>query len=304
MMSMKSKLITIILISIDITLAAAILLHSKNIAVLNPQGIIASKERELFIIGILLSCIVVIPVYILTIAIIFKYHEDNTKATYTPDWDHQRSLEFIWWGIPSAIILILSVITWISSHDLDPYKSLASTTKPMTIQVVALDWKWLFIYPGQDIATVNLVEFPEKTPIDFEITSDTVMNSFWIPNLGGQIYAMPGMSTQLHLMADTTGSFPGSSANISGKGFSGMTFTAKAVSQSDFVAWLQKVKQSPNTLTTNSYAQLAKPSTNVPVSVYSHEQSSLYDTIVMKYMTPTQPNPSLTMPSMKGGSME
>ena len=211
-MGIRSKLVIFILILVDIIILSWILLHNNNIAVLNPAGIIAEKEKNLIVIVTLLMFIVVIPVFALTIFIAYTYRESNTKATYSPDWDHNRILELLWWGIPCAIIFVLSIFAWQSSHDLDPYKPLNSNTSPITIDVIALDWKWLFIYPQQHIATVNLIEIPLNTPINFIITSDTVMNSFWIPNLGGQIYAMPGMSTQLHLMSDKTGSFYGSPA--------------------------------------------------------------------------------------------
>jgi cytochrome o ubiquinol oxidase subunit 2 len=156
----------------------------------------------------------------------------------------------------------------------------------MTIQVVSLDWKWLFIYPEQHVASVNFVQFPTDTPVNFAITSDSVMNSFWIPQLGGQMYSMPGMLTQLHLSADTAGDYTGASANISGEGFAGMKFTARASSQADFDKWIHEAKNSSNTLDKNTYDQLAKPSKNNPASYYAKVQEGLYDTIMMKYMTP------------------
>ena len=164
------------------------------------------------------------------------------KAKHAPDWEHNYIAEYCWWGVPIVIIVILAVTTWKSSHDLNPFKPIESEKKPLAIQVVALHWKWLFIYPEQGIATVNFVQFPEKTPINFEITSDAPMNSFWIPQLGGQIYAMPAMRSKLHLIANEIGSFRGVSANISGKGFAGMTFTAKSSSEEDFDAWVQSGK--------------------------------------------------------------
>src|SRR5476649_775967 len=178
-----------------------------TIAVLSPKGQIADKERHLIILATLLMLIVVVPVYVMMFVIAWKYREGNTKARYTPDWDHSNGLEFLWWAIPMAIIAVLSVITFKSSHELDPFKALSSTKPPITIQVVALQWKWLFIYPNQNIASVNYFRMPANTPVDFEITADSPMNSFWIPQLGGQIYAMPGMSTELHLMADGVGKY-------------------------------------------------------------------------------------------------
>lgn len=280
----KSKFLFFILILIGLVVSVTLFLNTHNIAVLNPKGLIALKERKLLITATFLMFIVVIPVFIITFAFAWKYRANNTKAKYSPDWDRHKVAEFIWWGIPCVIILTLSIITWKKTEELDPYKPLGGNANPMVIQVVALEWKWLFIYPEQNIATVNFVQFPEQTPINFEITADAPMNSFWIPELGGQIYAMPGMRTKLHLIAHEKGVFRGSSANLSGRGFSGMVFMAKATSQEDFNGWVQTVKQSSQFLDLSEYHQLAKPSAYLPVSVYSLKEGSLFDQIVMKYM--------------------
>lgn len=286
-MNKKSKLAFLILLVLGLVALAVWYFHGRSIAVLDPQGPIALQERNLIGFAVLLSLLVVIPVFTLTALFAWRYREGNTKATYSPELDHSRVAETIWWLIPSALILILSVVAWNSSYQLDPYKPLASANPPLTIQVVALNWKWLFIYPQQHIATVNFVQFPAQTPLNFEITADAPMNSFWIPQLGGQIYAMPGMSTQLHLMANQNGSFRGSSANISGEGFSGMNFTAKASSRSDFDQWVRSVQQSPNSLSPTTYRQLVKPSQNNPVASYTADDVSLYTTIINAYMLPT-----------------
>lgn len=280
-------------ISIGVVLGAAIiglfvvLLSGVDIAVLNPKGIIADQQKSLIVFTVLLSLVVVVPVFILLFVISWKYREGNTKAKYTPDNDHNTALEIVWWGIPIAIILLLSVITWKTSHELDPYKALESDTKPLTIQVVALQWKWLFIYPEQGIASVNLLPFPEKTPLNFLITSDAPMNSFWIPSLGGQVYAMSGMTTKLHLMADSVGTYKGSSANISGEGFAKMKFDANSLSRDDFDAWVSKAKSSGNMLSDKTYATLAAPSTVDSPSAYTLQSKDLFTNILMKYMTPT-----------------
>lgn len=267
--------------------AAAIFIGTHNMAVLNPKGIIADRERQLMFIAIGLGLLVVIPVYIMTIVIAVKYREGNAKKRkYNPNWDHHRGLEFTWWAIPSAIIIFLAILTWTSSHQLDPYKPLASKTKPLSIQVVAMDWKWLFIYPEQNIASVNYAQIPLNTPINFDITSDAPMNSFWIPQLSGQIYAMPGMSTQLHLMANQAGSYTGVSANISGNGFAGMTFTTRTDTWQKFDEWVAKVKQSPKNLSFAEYDKLAAPSKNNPIAYYSSAAHGLYDYTVMKYTVP------------------
>ncbi len=257
-----------------------------SIAVLSPKGMIAMKQRDLFVTACWLMLIVVIPVFILTLAFAWKYRARNSKAKYTPEVDHNHVAECFWWGVPCIIIAILGVITWKSSHELSPYKPIETGKKPLEIQVVALQWKWLFIYPEQGIASVNFVQFPEQTPLKFSITADAPMNSFWIPELGGQIYAMPAMKTQLHLIANEVGDFRGSSANLSGDGFAGMTFTARASSQEAFDAWVQSARQSPKQLSGEAYAQLASPSENNAAAVYLLTQGDLFDRIVMKYMEP------------------
>jgi cytochrome o ubiquinol oxidase subunit 2 len=285
-MAKTHKLLLGGLLAVAAVIAVAVYLQGHDIAVLNPKGTIAHKELRLIVFGSLLSLVVVIPVFVMTFWIAWTYREGNTKARYSPDWDHSRLAESIWWAVPMLLILILSVVTWLSSRALDPFRDLESHTKPMTIQVVALDWKWLFIYPEQDIATVNFVQFPAGMPVDFEITADAPMNSFWIPQLGGQIYAMSGMSTHLHLMADAPGDFRGSSANISGRGFAGMKFTARASSETDFKRWVNGVKQSPTPLSRVTYSQLARPSENAPLTQYAGTEPDLYNLIVMKYMVP------------------
>lgn len=299
-MKRRTRIVIIILAVLAVISLLIGYLHGHNIAVLEPAGLIADKERNLIIIGVVLSAIVVIPVYIMTASIAWKYRESNPKATYQPDWDHSRLYETIWWGIPMIIITILSVVAWQSAHDLDPFKPINSKVPPLNVQVLSLDWKWLFIYPQQNIASVNLLGIPENTPINFNLSSDTVMNSFWIPNLGGQIYTMPGMSTQLHLIANKIGSYYGSSANISGTGFAGMAFRAKAMSSTDFASWVHFVQSSPNTLSMTAYHKLAKPSVDNPVSYYSSVANDLYNTTVVKYMV--APNQSMSG-MMAQGSM-
>lgn len=253
---------------------------------LYPKGMIASSERELMITAILLMLIVVIPVFFMTFWFAWKYRESNTKAKYTPDWAHSTILEIVWWTVPCIIIIILGTITWISTHDLDPYKPLDVPGKPITIEAVALDWKWLFIYPEQGIATVNFVEFPANTAVNFKITADAPMNSFWIPQLGGQIYAMTGMQTKLHLIASEPGDYSGTAANFSGPGFSGMHFVARAATDADFDAWLAEVKKSPNQLSVAAYKELAQQSEDNPVTYYSSVEGDLFNAIIMKFMMP------------------
>jgi len=280
-----------------------------KIVLLNPRGVIAYKEFDLMLTALALMLVVVVVVFSFTFLIVWKYRVGNrTSKPYSPEWDHNVKIELVWWAIPLCIVIFLSVITWTSSHDLDPFKPIASNIEPITIEVVALDWKWLFIYPQEGIATVNMIEFPAQTPINFVITSDAPMNSFWIPQLGGQIYAMPGMSTQLHLESFGVGTYDGLSANISGAGFAGMKFRANSVSQADFDQWVANVKQSPNILGQSQYAALSAPSQNVPVTLYSAVDKSLYNDAIMKYMMPQGSSASDTqdmqdMPGMSGMTM-
>jgi cytochrome o ubiquinol oxidase subunit 2 len=289
-----------VFVLIILTLVGVLLTHL-NLTVLTPKGVIAEKERNLMIIGTLLSVVVVLPVFFMLFFIAWKYRASNTKARYEPEWDSNRALESAWWGIPCVIILILGVVTWQSTHALDPYKALDSPNTPIKVQVVSLDWKWLFIYPDLHIASVNFLQFPVNTPVNFQLTSDAPMNSFWIPSLGGQIYTMTGMSTQLHLMADTKGDYHGASANISGVGFAGMQFVARASSKTDFDKWVREAQHSNNLLDASQYATLVKPSQNNPATSYRLMQSNLYDTILMKYMAPDTTN---TMPDMPGMEMK
>lgn len=283
----KSVVLKFVLVSLYVVALVgviAFLLQGQNVAILAPQGTIADQQRSLMIIATGLMLIVVIPVFVLTFGIAWRYRASNKKATHSPDWDHNNVLEGIWWGLPCVIIAVLAVLTWTSSHALDPYRPLETAKEPVKIQVVALQWKWLFIYPEEKIATVNYVQFPEDTPVNFQITADAPMNSFWIPNLGGQVYAMSGMTTKLHLMADKVGSYDGSSANLSGKGFSGMRFTAESVTDTDFANWVQDVKRKAVPLSAATYDTLAKPTENAPRAYYNLAQTSLYDTIINKYM--------------------
>jgi cytochrome o ubiquinol oxidase subunit II len=278
---------------------AVVYLRGVSIPVLQPRGDVAAKERQLMIFALLLSVIIIVPVFALTFMIVWRYRVSNKKqATYRPNVDGGRVLEATWWLIPSVLILILSVLTWRSSHELDPYQPLRSGVKPLTVQVVALDWKWLFIYPEQRVASVNLVQFPAGTPVNFQITSDAPMNSFWIPQLGGQVYAMSGMQTQLHLMANKNGDYRGSSANISGKGFAGMNFTARASSQADFNTWVTAAQHSPHILDQSSYETLAKPSQANPRTTYALADKTLYNDIIMKYMMPGHSGGDMSMDGM------
>lgn len=285
-MSKKQKLFMGAAALAILGLVAGRFIAESNIAVLQPAGLVGQKEKSLIVFATLLCLIVVIPVFAMTFYIAWKYRSSNKSATYQPNWDHSLKIESVWWGIPLVIITVLAVAAWNSSHELDPFKQLDSGKAPLAVQVVALDWKWLFIYPEQKISTVNYLEIPTGTPINFQVTSDAPMNSFWIPQLGGQIYAMSGMSTQLHLIADKPGDFYGRSANISGRGFAGMQFLTKAVPQYDFDSWTAQVQKSNQKMTFENYSKLAMDSENNPPAYYSSTADNLYGSIIMKYMMP------------------
>lgn len=263
------------------------MLSGCNTALMDPKGAIGLEQRTLILTAIGLMLIVVIPVIIMAFAFAWKYRASNTKAKYTPNWAHSNKIEAVVWTVPIIIIAILGTITWKTTHSLDPYKPIVvADKKEMVIEVISLDWKWLFIYPEQGIATVNEMAIPQGVPVKFKVSSDSVMNSFFIPRLGGQIYAMPGMQTQLHLIANEAGVYPGISASYSGKGFSGMKFDAIATStQEEFDQWVAKVKQSPNQLdTTDKFNALAKPSENNAVEYFSTVKPKLFQETVGKFM--------------------
>jgi cytochrome o ubiquinol oxidase subunit 2 len=285
-MPKKFKIPTLIFLTACALAVFAMASRHGTLAILYPQGWVGLKERNLMITATVLMLVIVAPVLGMIAYIPWKYRDGNTTEKYAPDWADNAVLESVWWGIPCLIIASLATITWVSAHQLDPIKPLGSSVSPITIQVVALQWKWLFIYPEQNIATVNFFQFPEGTPVNFQLTSDAPMNSFWIPQLGGQIYAMSGMTTQLHLIADKAGTYAGSSANLSGKGFAGMKFAAKSSSRKDFDAWVALVRDSHAKLTTDEYAKLAAPSEDTPVAYYATTDQKLYTDTVMKFMIP------------------
>ncbi|MDQ0122434.1 cytochrome o ubiquinol oxidase subunit 2 [Pseudomonas lini] len=274
-----------------VPLLGTLLLGGCNMTLLNPTGQVGLEQRNLIITATLLMLLVVIPVIVMTFLFAWKYRASNTNATYTPKWNHSTKIEIAVWTVPILIIIALGYVTYVSTHELDPYRPLESDVKPITIEVVSLDWKWVFIYPEQGIATVNKIVFPTNTPVNFKVTSDSVMNSFFIPGLGGQIYAMAGMQTKLHLIANRDAEMEGISANYSGAGFTGMKFKAISTSQENFDAWVSEVKKAPKQLETAEYEALTKPSQNNPVELYSSVTPNLFQIIVDKYegMKPGKP---------------
>lgn len=285
-MGLKFRLVITSLLATVVIALLALLIPVVEIPLLKPSGWVAVQQRNLILYSALLMSIVILPVFVFTAIVAIKYRSSNKERLYRPDWDRSFTLEAIWWSVPFAIIVVLSVITWTSTYKLDPFRPLKSDREPITIQVVSLNWKWLFIYPDQKIATVNYFRIPVEIPISFEITGDSPMNSFWLPPLGGQIFAMSGMTTQLHLIANEIGSYRGRSANLSGYGFAGMTFTAEATSESDFLEWVEEVKNSSYSLDLQEYQRLARPSVDNPVAYYELEADDLFRWVIAKYMEP------------------
>jgi cytochrome o ubiquinol oxidase subunit II len=264
-------------------LVTAALFAGCNTVLLHPAGAVAKEQGHLIVVSTLLMLIVIIPVMALTVLFAWRYRKSNTRATYAPDWDHSTQLELVIWAVPLLIIIALGAVTWISTHTLDPYRPLRKAdAKPLTVEVVALDWKWLFIYPEQGIAVVNDVAAPVDVPIHFKITASSVMNSFFVPALAGQIYAMPGMQTELHAVINRTGDFGGFSANYSGAGFSDMHFKFHGMSRADFDQWILEAKASRLALDRESYLVLERPSENDPVRRYGNVTTGLYDDIVAR----------------------
>lgn len=247
---------------------------------MDPQGPIAAAERLLLINSTAIMLVVVIPVILATLGCAWWYRASNTRASRSIDESYEGRVEFVVWSIPALTVILLGGVIWIGAHQLDPRAPIAGASAPLRVDVVALDWKWLFIYPDKGVAAVNQLVIPAGTPIQFRITSATVMNSFFVPQLGSQIYAMGGMTTHLNLLADRPGEFPGFSANYSGAGFSWMRFVVKSMPSGDFNAWLDQARSSGSALDNPGYAALAKPSKDVPPSTYRAVDPKMFERIV------------------------
>jgi cytochrome o ubiquinol oxidase subunit 2 len=253
--------------------------------VLDPQGPIAAAERLLLINSTAIMLVVVIPVILATLAFAWWYRSSNPHASRGTDESYEGRIEFVVWSIPALTVILLGGVIWIGSHQLDPRAQIPGQSDPLRVDVVALDWKWLFIYPDQAVAAVNQLVIPAGTPVEFRLTSATVMNSFFVPQLGGQIYTMGGMTTHLNLLADKPGEYPGLSANFSGDGFSEMRFIAKAVSPGDFNEWLEQVRGTGSALDEAGYAELTKPSKAVPPATYRSVEPKLFERIIDQTVT-------------------
>ena len=283
------------ILRVSVLLLAALLLSSCDWVVMAPSGDIAVQQRDLIVLSTVLMLLIIVPVIFLTFFFAWKYRASNKDAEYAPEWHHSTRLELIIWSAPLAIILVLGTVTWIATHKLDPYRPLdridANTpvpegVEPLVVEVVAIDWKWLFFYPEQGIATINELAAPVNTPIQFKLTSSSIMNSFFVPALAGQIYAMPGMQTNLNAVINKEGVYKGFSGNFSGDGFSHMRFDFHGLSEADFDAWVAKVQADTTRLGREEYLVLERPSEREPVRYFGDVDPSLYEAIVNMCVAP------------------
>jgi cytochrome o ubiquinol oxidase subunit II len=264
-----------------VVLTGAALLGGCNEGVLDPKGPIAIANRQILLnsLGIMLA--IVIPVIVATLGVAFWFRASNNRARYRPDFAYSGRLEVLVWSIPAMTVFLVGGVAWVGSHDVSPRKPIPSAVKALRVQVASLDWKWLFIYPDQGVASVNRLTIPVGTPISLELTSSGVMNSFFVPQLGSQIYTMAGMITHLHLLADEAGTYRGFSAQFSGEGFSDMHFDAEAVTNEKFAQWIDTARSSGPELNATTYADLAKPTAAVAPFTYRSVAPGLFENILV-----------------------
>ena len=257
-----------------------------SIGILNPKGIIAYQERKLFFDTLALMLIVVLPVIIMSFTFVYHYQASHRIKDYKPNWSHSYFLESLWWGIPCLIIVVLAILTWKKTHELDPFNKIAGYDQPpMLVQVIALPWKWLFIYPQQNIASVNYLEIPVGQQVEYWITGDNVpMSAFFIPQLGSQIFAMAGMRTRLHLLANEIGTYDGMNTQFNGEGFSEMHFAVHVVQPQQMQEWVNNIKKSPNHLTESTYSELLNPSIGDEPKFFSGIPQDLFQHVIDVYM--------------------
>ena len=280
---MSNRLRFLAMLPLCVALAAC------DAVVLNPSGDIAAQQRDLLVTSTVLMLLIIVPVMALTVVFAWRYRHTNRQARYEPDWNHSMLLELVIWSAPLLIIICLGALTWLGTHLLDPYRPLEriapgqpvpKDARALEVNVVALDWKWLFMYPQYGVASVNELAVPINQPISLRITASSVMNSLYIPELAGQIYAMAGMETRLHGVLNKVGTSQGFSANYSGAGFSGMRFTLRGLAPDDFDRWVASARSASATLTRDSYLVLEKPSENEPIRHYGAVDTQLYAAIL------------------------
>jgi cytochrome o ubiquinol oxidase subunit 2 len=259
-----------------------------NRGILDPVGPVAAAEKQILINSTAIMLAIIIPTMVATVAFAWWFRRGNSKATYLPDWEYSGAIEMVVWAIPALTIMLLGGIAWIGSHDLEPSKPLKSNAPPLKVEVVSLDWKWLFIYPDQGIATVNQLVVPAGTPVSFRLTSATVWNSFFVPQMGTMIYTMPRMTTRLNLQADKPGTYNGLSSHFSGDGFPGMQFQVQSLPADQFAMWAQGARGQGPALDGRGYAELSKPSSYVKPMTYGAVAPGLFDAIVADRAPPPQ----------------
>jgi cytochrome o ubiquinol oxidase subunit 2 len=260
--------------------------------VLDPRGPVGASEKLVLLDSVGIMLVIVVPTIVTTLACAWWFRASNTRARYQPTWAFSGKLELIVWAIPALVVTFLGGIAWFGAHALDPYNPLSSTEKPVEVEVVSLDWKWLFIYPDAGVASVNQLVIPTGRPVHFRLTSSGVMNSFFVPQLGSQIYTMAGMTSQLSLEADHAGTYHGLSAQFSGQGFASMHFEVRATSPADYATWISDAKSSGRGLDTASYVALATPSQDVAPATYGSVTQHLFDEIVAG---------KIAVPGIRGG---
>ena len=256
--------------------------------ILDPQGPIGAAEKTILIdsVGIMLA--IVLPTIVAIFAFAFWFRASNTKASYWPDWEYSGRIELVVWSVPALTVILLGGVAWLGAHHLDPAKPIEGSSEPLTIQAVSLDWKWLFIYPDQKVATINTLTVPAGVPLQFQLTSASVMNAFFIPQFGSMIYTMNGMATRLNLRADALGTFQGLSAQFSGDGFADMLFDVHVVPSEQFSKWAQEASGAEKALDQRSYEEIARPSMKSEQAIYRLGDPNLFNSIVMQKLPPSQ----------------
>jgi cytochrome o ubiquinol oxidase subunit 2 len=244
---------------LSIAAATTLLASCRSAGVMDPRGPVSAAEWLILLNATGIMLVVVGPVIVMTFAFAWWYRASNRRAAYSPDWSYSGQIELVVWAVPAMVVILLAGVEWLGSHQLDPARKLVSTVEPVHIDVVSMDWQWLFIYPDQQVATINQLVVPAGAPLEFSLTSATVMNAFFIPQLGSQIYTMPGMTTHLNLLATHEGDYPGLSSHFSGDGFSDMHFVAHAVPATQFAAWAERIRSLGKPLDTGAYAGLLRP---------------------------------------------
>ena len=273
------------------------LLGGCHLALLDPAGDVARQQSDVMIVTTVITALIIVPVLVAIGVVAWRYRASNKQAAYDPEWDHSPQLELVVWAGPLLIIIAIGAISWIGTHQLDPYRPLdrvaagqpvAAGTKPLEVDVVSLQWKWLFFYPQYGVATVNELAAPVNVPIRFKLTADTMMDAFSVPELAGMIYTMPGMQTVLHAVINQPGRYRGFSANYSGAGFTDMRFSFDGMSQQDFDAWIARARATGGDLDRQAYEQLRQPGRNAPVHYYAHFDPGLYTRILDRCIAPDQ----------------